>query len=65
MKRSVKKKSGQIVAIIKAGSRPDAFEFPSLLGMGRARDHESYVIRVGNRHYWPRVSGLTKAEGKQ
>lgn len=31
-------------------------------GGGRPRDHESYLVLVGNKIYWPRVKHLEKDE---
>lgn len=58
----VKEKIGTIEQVVPAGSRPDKDRFPSLYkgaGVGAARDHESYVVRVkGQGVYWPRVTQL-------
>ncbi|MFK4705658.1 hypothetical protein ABIC83_002497 [Roseateles asaccharophilus] len=58
----VKEKSGVIEQVVPAGSKPDQVRFPSLYkgaGVGAARDHESYVVRVkGKGVYWPRVNQL-------
>lgn len=35
----------------------------SMNNVGSARDHESYLVRVGARAYWPRVSALMPAHG--
>lgn len=56
-----KSKEGVVVAIVPAGERPDREAFLDLYkgaGCGFGRDHESYVVRVKNKHYWPRVSAL-------
>jgi hypothetical protein len=64
-------KTGEIVAVIKAGNRPDSKKFPDLWNPssppGWSRDDESYVIRVQKgpksfKHYWPRVKNLRVAE---
>jgi hypothetical protein len=47
-------KQGVIVEVIPAGKRPN------LRGAGSARKHESYLVRVGGRVYWPRVIHLKK-----
>jgi hypothetical protein len=56
-------KMGMIVAIVPAYKRvgdhtPDVFTSP--FSSGCPRDHESYLVQVGNRKllYWPRVSVL-------
>lgn len=64
-------KTGQVVAVFAAGSRPLPSEYPSLYtgaGPGYARNHESYVISVPAKTpkgkplvYWPVVSKLKKA----
>ena len=57
-----KVKEGIIVAKIPAGRRPSEAVFPALYrgaGPGYGRDHDSYVVKVGNKFYWPRVKGLT------
>lgn len=56
-----KVKEGVIVAVIPAGCRPSDVVFPSLYkgaGPGYGRDHESYVVKVGSRFYWPRAKAL-------
>lgn len=58
---STKTKSGIVVHVVNAGCVPPRENFPSLhrsSGVGLPRDHESYVVRVGTKVYWPRVSGL-------
>lgn len=69
---SHKKKIGIVVQVVPAGEYPDREKFPRLYsgsGIGMSRNHESYVMAVdcgknpGSlvRHYWPRVSALSKA----
>ncbi len=55
-----KVKEGEIVEIIPVGQTPDGNKYPTLRagGIGMPRNHESYVVAVGKRHYWPRVSAL-------
>ncbi len=63
-------KVGEVVAIIRAGARPD-----NISGVGLSRNHESYVVRASAtsddngrgqvrtkrpRLYWPRVSKLER-----
>lgn len=66
-----KTKVGIIVQVVPAGSYPDRDKFPKLYwgaGVGMSRNHESYVVAVdcgktpgsSTRHYWPRVSALSK-----
>jgi hypothetical protein len=45
-------KMGTVVEVVPPGA------YPSVRGCGMPRDHESYVIKVGSRKYWPRVSLL-------
>lgn len=57
-------KSGVVVAVVPPGKRPSRSAFPDLYrgaACGLGRKHESYVVRVGHQHYWPRVSGLSQA----
>jgi len=59
---STKTKRGHVVQVVAAGQRPNREHFPDLYtsaGCGWGRKHESYVVRVGNRHYWPVVKNLT------
>lgn len=58
---SSKTKEGIIAEVIPAGVRPSPSKWPSLYtgaGPGSARNHESYIVRVGSKVYWPRVSKL-------
>ena len=50
---TVRAKRGMVIEVVPAGVRPD------VRGAGMARDHESYVVQVGGRRYWPRVNLLT------
>ena len=55
-------KVGTIAEVIPALSRPDAEKWPSLFtgaGPGASRNHESYIVTVGKRVYWPRVKRLS------
>jgi hypothetical protein len=54
-----KRKCGEVVQVIAAG----AF-CRSVHGAGLCRDHESYVVKVGYRRYWPRVAHLTWATSR-
>ena len=54
-------KRGVVAEVVKAGSRPDRTLFPTLYkhsGCGWGRDHESYVVMVGKKPYWPRAAAL-------
>ena len=56
-----KTKIGLIAAIALAGDQPDKNKFPQLhrgMGCGFGRKHESYVVLVGKKPYWPVVSLL-------
>lgn len=56
-----KPKHGVIVAVITAGDKPSPVSFPTLHrgnGCGMSRNHTSYVVKVGGKIYWPRVSAL-------
>jgi len=52
-----KTKEGVIVAIV--APEQDPFDVAKLYNLGRPRNHESYVVRVGKKLYWPRVSALS------
>lgn len=61
---SHKTKRGRVVQIVSAGFLPDRVLFPELYrgaGIGMARDHESYVVLVGSKPYWPRANKLERA----
>lgn len=56
-------KVGVVVAYIAPGERPDQFYFPDLhkgVGCGYGRAVESWVVRVGKRHYWPVSKNLRR-----
>jgi hypothetical protein len=54
---SWKQKQGLVIQVIDAGSRPS----PHVLkGCGWQRDHESYIVRVDGKNYWPRVTALSR-----
>jgi len=57
-----KTKIGEIVDVVPAGNRPSVDNFPDLhkAGVGWGRNHRSYVVRVGKKHYWPIVKNLVK-----
>lgn len=52
-------KEGIIVRVIAAGSRPEK-SGKTMKQPGMPRDHESYIVKVGEKLYWPRVSQLVK-----
>lgn len=53
-----KTKEGIISEVVPAGSPPIGYK-PNGGPAGCARNHESYVVTVGKRTYWPRVSQLS------
>ena len=61
-------KTGEIVAVIPAHSHPtdgaeNRYGYQNrTIHLVQARDHESYLVRVGKRHrlYWPVVNKLHK-----
>lgn len=58
-----KVKEGVIAQILKAKEMPSRELFPTLYkhsGVGGSRDHESYVVKVGSRPYWPRANHLRR-----
>lgn len=58
---SHKTKEGVVVAVVPAGQLPDRTRFYKLhrgSGVGMPRDHESYVVEVGRKPYWPRANKL-------
>jgi hypothetical protein len=63
-----KQKCGYIVAVVIPGESPNMAINLQLRGYsqnlrnpGLPRDHESYVVQVGTKLYWPRVSQLRMA----
>jgi len=61
-------RTGIVVAVIAAGKQPDHVLFRSLFRGAAtlpARDHESYVVLVGDRTlYWPRARLLRAVRSK-
>jgi hypothetical protein len=60
---SDKEKTGVIVAVIPADGYvaqvfPDIKKGGSAWGGGLCRNHESYIVQVKKRYYWPRVGNL-------
>ena len=54
-------KTGVVAEVLAAGQMPCRERFASLYkssGLGSIRPHESYVVAVGTRPYWPRVAAL-------
>ena len=59
-----KQKSGEVVAYVPPNERPCHVSFPDLYkgaGVGWGRSIESYVVRVGTKHYWPITKKLRRA----
>lgn len=63
----VKEKEGHVVAVVPSQTRaerclPEGFFCNSKSGYGQSRDHESYLVRVGNskKLYWPIVRYLRR-----
>lgn len=52
------RKEGEVVAVVPAGERPPP---KGLRDPGAPRDHESYVVVVGTKRYWPKVDKLERA----
>ncbi len=56
-------KTGQVSAIVPKDCRATDYGYKPNGGVaGAQRNHESYVVKVGYRTYWPRVSQLKKVE---
>lgn len=56
-----KSKSGTIVQVIAPGTAPNPGSMRVLgAGFGMTRKHESYLVKVKNIAYWPRVKYLKK-----
>jgi hypothetical protein len=56
-----KQKTGTIVEVIHPMFDPSKQKYPELwtgAGPGRGRKNLSYIVRVGDRHYWPVASKL-------
>lgn len=53
----MKEKDGVIVEIVVAGNRP-SLKWADIWAPGSPRNHESYVVEVGKRHYWPLVKNI-------
>lgn len=64
-------KTGRVFAVVPADTLPQlylcGFTGRSGGGFGCPRDHESYLVKVGNsrRLYWPLVKKLKKAKAKK
>jgi len=61
-----KKKEGRITYIVPAGEMPPVVirgAWDPATGKAQCfrRNHESYVVTVGKRDYWPRVSALNES----
>jgi hypothetical protein len=50
------KKQGSVVAVIPAGVNVESYRAPITERMykGGTVDHESYVLKVGGKYYWPK-----------
>jgi hypothetical protein len=58
-------KTGTVVAVVPAGVSPFAVSWRMNLRArfdGDPRPHESYVVRVADSAYWPRVAWLRREE---
>jgi hypothetical protein len=55
-----KKKCGKIVRVIPKGTNPAVPQGMRVqgVGLGGARNHQSYLVGIGNVLYWPRVTLL-------
>lgn len=59
-----KRKEGVVVRILAPNeefTQEDRMAYPNLFkdcGVGMPRNHTTYVVQVGNRYYWPRVTHL-------
>jgi hypothetical protein len=56
-----KTKTGEVVEVVAPERYPDRKRFESLYrssGIGLCRDHETYVVKVGSKYYWPRTAAL-------
>lgn len=49
-------KRGEIVEVVPKGVQPQT----PLINPGMHRNHESYVVQVGRKFYWPRVKQLSR-----
>ena len=57
-------KDGVIRHVLSAYSFPTTYGYrPNGGPVGMPRNHESYLVLVGKRLYWPRVSKLRAMEG--
>lgn len=59
---SIKAKTGIIVAVVPADTFVRKGQYPGLGIPGISRNHESYIVKVGSKHYWPRVKHLKATE---
>lgn len=59
---SWKEKTGEIIYVVPAGRLPRSEWHQADTCL--PRNHESYIVKVGRRTYWPRVSALKLAEGQ-
>lgn len=64
----VKSKEGIVAQVVPAGEYPERSRFLHLYksaGVGKSRDHESYVVVVGHKPYWPLANKLQPVEEVQ
>jgi len=63
-----KAKEGIVAQVVPPQCYPERARFLHLFknaGVGKTRDHESYVVMVKTRPYWPRANQLTPAESSK
>lgn len=54
-----KTKEGIVVNVVRIGKLPNR-RIHASTWLGMVRNHESYVVEVNGRNYWPRVSQLKR-----
>lgn len=63
---STSTKAGRVAEVVAPNKRPSPELFPALhgySGCGRGRTHESYVVLVGTKPYWPHAKLLSLGGG--
>lgn len=64
-------KVGEVCGIVNAGEKPSRVLYPQLYRPSRSiayvmpRNHESYIIKVGSKYYWPRAKYLKMVKSVQ
>lgn len=59
-----KLKRGEVMAVVEAGQwaheimKSLGLRTNSTAGYGIPRNHKSYIVKIGNKGYWPRVKHL-------